>query len=80
MTRHLWREGVVPVRAADSAWRGVHGTGHGGVGGDFAGGDLLEEGVDALLEGGDFLGADGWHVGWSACCCCLADYVFDFVD
>ena len=60
MTRHLRREGVVPQRAADGAGRGVQGFGEGGVGCHFAGGDLLEEGVDAGLVVGDGF----WHCGF----------------
>lgn len=63
MARHLGREGVDAQGAADCARGRAERAGHGGVGGDAAGGDLLEQRVDALLEGGDVGGAHGFFVG-----------------
>ena len=51
MTRHLRRERVVAQGAADGAGRGVEGVGEGFVGCYPAGGDLAEEGVNALCGG-----------------------------
>lgn len=51
MTRHLGRERIVTEGAADGARGGVEGRGEGFVGCYAAGGDLGEEGVDALVRG-----------------------------
>lgn len=42
------RKRVIPQRTPDSAWTRFQGVGEGFVGCDAAGGDLDEEGVDAL--------------------------------
>ena len=49
MARHFWREGIHSQGAADCARGGVERVGERFVGCYAAGGDLAEEGVDALL-------------------------------
>jgi hypothetical protein len=53
VARHLGCERIHPQRAADGARGRAQRARHGGVGRHAPGGDLLEERVDALLEGGD---------------------------
>jgi len=67
MTRDLGRERVVAESAADSARGGMQGGGEGFVGGYAAGGDLCEEGVDALGRGGrlvSMVSDKGRRQGW----------------
>lgn len=63
MARHLRRKRVVPERAADRSRRRIERAGHERVGGDAAGRDLDEEGVDALLEGGYCYGVGRFGLG-----------------